>query len=214
MLRKIKLYGPLAEFLGRRVLEADVASAAEAVRFLVANFPQLESHMASQYYRVSTGETDLTQEELHYPVGQEEIRIVPVVQGAGGNAGLGIIIAGVALIALSAVTFGGSAAFAGAFSSTGLAAVGTTGVTLATGSIALFTAGALLVLGGAALLLAPVPRIDATGPNSQNDPRKSFSFSGIQQTSRQGVPVPIVYGKTLTGSVVISAGIDTVQVKA
>ena len=39
MLRKIKLYGPLAEFIGRRVLQADIATAAEAVRFLVANFP-------------------------------------------------------------------------------------------------------------------------------------------------------------------------------
>jgi predicted phage tail protein len=33
MLRKIKLYGKLAKFIGHRVLEADVATAAEAVRF-------------------------------------------------------------------------------------------------------------------------------------------------------------------------------------
>jgi predicted phage tail protein len=32
MLRKIKLYGKLAKFIGHRVLEADVATAAEAVR--------------------------------------------------------------------------------------------------------------------------------------------------------------------------------------
>ena len=35
MLRKIKLYGKLAKFIGHRVLEADVATAAEAVRFLL-----------------------------------------------------------------------------------------------------------------------------------------------------------------------------------
>jgi predicted phage tail protein len=52
------------------------------------------------------------------------------------------------------------------------------------------------------------------GSDTQDDPRKSYSFSGIQNTSRQGVPVPIVYGETLVGSVVISAGIDTVQVAA
>jgi predicted phage tail protein len=40
MLRKIKLYGKLAKFIGHRVLEADVASAAEAVRFLLANWPE------------------------------------------------------------------------------------------------------------------------------------------------------------------------------
>jgi predicted phage tail protein len=41
MLRKIKLYGKLAKFIGHRVLEADVASAAEAVRFLLANWPEV-----------------------------------------------------------------------------------------------------------------------------------------------------------------------------
>jgi predicted phage tail protein len=59
MLRKIKLYGQLAKFIGRRVLEADVATAAEAVRMLVANFPGLEQHMADQYYRVTVGTYDL-----------------------------------------------------------------------------------------------------------------------------------------------------------
>jgi predicted phage tail protein len=58
-----------------------------------------------------------------------------------------------------------------------------------------------------------VPKV-AQGADSQDDPRKSYSFSGIQNTSRQGVPVPIVYGETVVGSVVISAGIDTVQVAA
>jgi predicted phage tail protein len=52
------------------------------------------------------------------------------------------------------------------------------------------------------------------GADKQDDPRKSYSFSGIQNTSRAGTPVPIVYGETVVGSVVISAGIDTVQVAA
>jgi predicted phage tail protein len=43
MLRKIKLYGKLAKFIGHRVLEADVATAAEAVRFLLANWPEVQS---------------------------------------------------------------------------------------------------------------------------------------------------------------------------
>jgi len=200
MLRKIKLYGPLAEFIGRRVLQADIATAAEAVRFLVANFPGVEQHMADQHYRVSTGNFDLSLDELHYPAGQEEVRIVPVVVGAGGATGK--ILIGVALIALSAISFGAGTAFAGAF-----------GATAAPGSVALFGIGASLVLGGVAQLLSPVPKV-AQGVDTQSDPRKSYSFSGIQQTSRQGVPVPVVYGKTLTGSVVISAGVDTVQVKA
>ena len=211
MLRKIKLYGPLAEFIGRRVLQADIATAAEAVRFLVANFPGVEKHMADQHYRVSTGATDLTLDELHHPAGREEVRIVPVVVGAGGATGK--ILLGVALIAVSAISFGAGTAFAGAFGSTGIGATVAAGTTAAYGSVALFSIGATLVLGGVAQLLSPVPKV-AQGLDTQSDPRKSYNFSGIQQTSRQGIAVPVVYGKTLTGSVVISAGVDTVQVKA
>jgi predicted phage tail protein len=80
-------------------------------------------------------------------------------------------------------------------------------------SSVLGTIGVSLVLGGIANLLSPTPQL-SLGNDGANDPRKSYSFSGIQNTSRQGVPVPIVYGETLVGSVVISAGIDTVQVKA
>jgi predicted phage tail protein len=190
MLRKIKLYGKLAKFIGKRVLHADVATAAEAVRFLVTNWPALEQHMADQHYRVSISSYDLAEDELHDPAGSQDIKIVPVVAGAGA---VGRIIAGVALIALSFV-IPGAWAIAG----------------VALSSVA-FGIGASLVLGGVAQLLTPVPKIP-TGANGEQDPRKSYSFSGIQQTSRQGVPVPIIYGETLVGSVVVSAGVDTVQV--
>ena len=194
MMRTIRLYGRLAKFLKRRVFQAEVSSAAEAVRFLVTNFPQLEKHMAEQYYRVSVDNYDLGKDELHHPAGAE-IKIIPVVAGAGN---VGRILLGIALIALSFVSFGATGAFAG---------IGAKAV----GSGVLFSVGATLFLGGVAGLLSPVPRLQN---NTDQDPRKSYSFSGIQQTSRQGVPVNIVYGETIIGSIVISAGIDTVQVAA
>jgi len=197
MLRKIKLYGKLAKFIGHRVLEADVATAAEAVRFLLANWPELEAHMSDQHYRVSIGTYDLELEELHHPAGQAPISFVPVVAGAGAT---GRIILGALLII-------------GAFF-TGGATIGLLGLAapVAVSSVLLF-AGATLLLGGVAQLLTPTPKV-AQGADNQDDPRKSYSFSGIQNTSRQGTPVPIVYGETIVGSVVISAGIDTVQVAA
>lgn len=196
MLRRIRLYGKLAKFIGKRVLEADVETAAEAVRFLVANWPAVEKHMADQHYRVSLGGYDLAEDELHNPAGQQEIKIVPVVAGAGAT---GRIIAGVVLIA-AALLFAPGAALAG-----GLLTLGPTAVSIGVGI------GVSLVLGGVAQLLTPVPKMPQ-GANTDQDPRKSYSFSGIQNTSRQGLPVPIVYGETLVGSVVISASIDTVQV--
>lgn len=193
MLRRIKLYGPLAKFIGQRVLMADVATAAEAVRFLVANWPDVERHMGDHHYRISVGGDDLEAgaqpDQLHYPVGRGEIKIIPVVAGAGAAAR---IIAGVALVAAS-------------FLIPGSAVVLGIGVKALTATI-----GVSLALGGVAQLLTPVPQTQ----KDESDPRKSFSFSGIQNVSRPGVPVPIIYGEVLVGSVVISAGIDIAQVSA
>jgi predicted phage tail protein len=204
MLRKIKLYGKLATFIGHRVLEADVATAAEAVRFLLANWPELEAHMSDQHYRVSIGTYDIDLEELHHPAGAAPISFVPVVAGAGA---VGRIIAGVALIAL-AIALPGIGLAAGA---KGAAVI--FGTTFSSISLGIGFAGLSLALGGVAQLLTPTPKVPQ-GADKQDDPRKSYSFSGIQNTSRAGTPVPIVYGETLVGSVVISAGIDTVQVAA
>lgn len=195
MLRTIRIYGRLAKFLKRRKFEAEVSSAAEAVRFLLANFPHLEPELVKGHYRVSVGGYDLSEQELHDPAGQQEIKIVPVVAGAGA---VGRIIAGVALIALAIINPFGAAAIAG----------------VALSTIA-FGIGVSLAVGGVAQLLTPVPQtVPTTGTTTDTakDPRKSYSFSGVQNSSRQGLPVPIVYGETLVGSVVISAGIDTVQV--
>lgn len=207
MLRKIKLYGQLAKFVGHRVLQADVATAAEAVRFLVANWPKLEQHMADQHYRVSIGSYDLALDELHDPAGQLDVVIVPVIAGAGGGAGK--ILAGIALIAAAIIFAPVGAGFLGLGAN-----VAAGSFTLgATASSIIGAIGVSLVLGGVAQLLAPVPKT-AQGSDTQSDPRKTFNFSGLQNSSRSGTPVPLVFGKTLTGSVVISAGIDTVQVKA
>ena len=193
MLRRIKLYGPLAKFIGHRVLMAAVETPAEAVRYLIANWPEVQRHMAESSYRIMVGRNDLPvdtdPEQLHYPVGQDDIRIVPVVAGAGGTAR---IIAGVALVALAFA--GGAQVFGVAFAKNAL-------LFQVAGSI-----GFSLALGGIAQLLTPLPQT----PKDESDPRKSYSFSGIQNTARQGTPVPIIYGETIVGSVVISAAIDIV----
>jgi len=193
MLRKIRLYGQLAKFVGHRVLEADVATAAEAVRFLLANWPELERHMTDQHYRVHTGGDDLALEELHHPA-SGDIKIIPVIAGAGA---VGRILLGVAIIAFAIVTAGAGIAGLGlGFSASTATSIG--------------LVGASLVLGGVAQLLTPTPKTN----KDEGDPRKSFSFSGIQNTSRAGLPVPVVYGEMLVGSVVVSAGVDIVQVAA
>lgn len=203
MLRKIKLYGELAKFLGEKTLEAEVNNAAQAIRFLVVNFPKLEKHMADRYYRVLVNKWELDEKELHYPSGASDIKIVPVVGGAGGNTGQ--ILLGAALIGASFMFPG-----AGMFGTTSFlgkeAVVG--GFLTKVGTIT-SVIGASLVLNGIANMLAPVETI----PEENQDPRRSFNFSGIQNTTRAGVAVPVIYGRTMTGSVVVSANITNEQVE-
>jgi len=197
MLRKIKLYGELAKFLGQKTFEAEVNNAAQAIRFLVVNFPQLEKHMADKHYKVSVADWELTKEQLHYPNGHEEIKIIPVVGGAGGNGGLGRFLLGAAMI---------GAAFIPGLQGLSIGTFGGEAIKLST---LVGTIGATLAFQGIAQMLTPVPDI----PEREQDPRLSFNFSGIQNTSRAGVAVPVIYGQVLTGSVVISAGIETAQVE-
>jgi len=217
MLRKIKIYGSLAKFLKRRVFHADVANPAEAVRFLLANFPVLRSHMSDQYYKVLVSDRALDigdePEQLHHPIGaKEEIKIVPVMAGAG--SGVGKILAGVGLIAAAIIlgpVAGGFLGLGAGLSGTasGVAVSGLIGGAAAT---AIGAIGASLVLGGVAQLISPVPQLGVGNVGetfSNQDPRKSYNFSGIQNVSRQGVPVPIVYGETIVGSVTVSAAILT-----
>jgi predicted phage tail protein len=214
-MRVIKVYGPLAKFLGRRQFKAVVNTPAEAIRFLVANFPKLKAHMADQYYKVCADKTELDVgshlEQLHYPMAQTEcIRIIPVIAGAGGAAakiGIGIALVAAAFIIGPAV--GGFLGIgAGLGGATGAGAAGSLGLVGAGFASAIGTIGISLVLGGVAQLISPTPKI-SSGEDSTNDPRKSYSFSGIQNVARQGVPVPVVYGEMIVGSVTISAGINT-----
>jgi len=215
MLREIRVYGQLAKFLGRRKFMAAVDSAAEAVRFLLANFPQLERHMIDQHYRVSVGSYDLGENELHDPAGQQVIKITPVIVGAGGRGmGIGAIIAGVALIAASIFIPGSTALL---------------GTTFGKLSLAVGLTGASLALYGVAQVLSPTPRASALntvgginagfgggfggGGGGGSDPRDSYSFNGVQNVSRQGVPVPIIFGEVICGSVTVSAAIDVAQKK-
>jgi len=202
MLRKVKLYGKLAEFVGHEEFEVEVNSVGQAVSFLLNNFPQLEKYMSPKYYQVKVGNYDIDKDEIHYPVGKEDIHFVPAITGAG--RGFGRILLGAALIG-GAFLFPGSPLIFGKGFGASLAGAGF-------GFKAAIGIGGALVLSGVSDLLFPLPQPQDF--NSEEDPQLSFSFSGLQNTSRAGTPVPIVYGEIVTGSVVISAGIDTNQVIA
>ena len=218
MLRKLKLYGELATFVGHKEFEIQVHSLPQAISFLVNNFPEVEKYMNPKHYLVKVGNYEITENEIHDPIGQQDIHIIPVISGAGGDT-FNTILLGAALIGAS-FFFPGAGLF-GTFGSGGVAAAGTTltaaqaaagftvggtiGTLVGTGISAI---GAGLVLQGIGNILYPVE-----DPTFEDNPQISFNFSGTQNTARAGTPVPIVYGEIFTGSVVISGDVDTEAVQ-
>ena len=202
MLRKLKLYGELAKFVGHKEFEVKVHNLPQAISFLVNNFPEVEAYMNPKLYQVKIGNYEINKDEINYPIGQQDIHIVPVISGAGG--GFGRFLTGAFLIGASFFFPGaglfGTTSFLGAAAGTGI------GTAIGTGLSAI---GAGMVLQGVGEMLFPTQQ-----PTFEDNPQISFNFSGTQNTARAGTPIPIVYGEIFTGSVVISGDIDTEAVQA
>ena len=192
MLSKIKVYGRLARFLGKRTFEAQISSPTDAFKFLIANFPSLESHMMEQNYCVKVGDYEINETELDIPTGSQEIRIVPVIMGA--KKGLGRFLLGAVLIGAAIAFPGAQLGFGGFTALKGFSAFQAT-----VGNIGIY-----LALQGAAQMLTPTEELGG----GSDDP-SSFTFNGVQNTIRAGVAIPVVYGEIFTGSLVVSGGIDT-----
>ncbi|HCI88976.1 MAG TPA: hypothetical protein DHV53_10065 [Gammaproteobacteria bacterium] len=227
MLKEIRLYGYLKRLCGQRSFYASVSTAAEAVRFLLSNFPQLEGRFNTGWFTVVAGDRATEEEGLHHPTAADVFKIIPVQTGHGGDVGdffgsVGSIIAGVVLVA--AAVFLGPLGFAAAGLQSAFFGGTVAGMI---GSI-----GASLVLGGVAQLVSPVPSIGSSGSSlaglpasgtaggynstrgTELDPdEESYNFSGLNNTSKAGVPIPVVLGEMVVGSVTISAGLDTYQMK-
>jgi len=197
-LRKLTVYGRLRKFLGQSHFEVAVNNPRQAFAFLIANFPEVENHMTNQLYKVKMGDLEITEDLLEIK-GHGDIKIIPIAIGAKG-------------IALGALgVFAGSAAAAAkvGFFATALGGVVASGLT---------AIGTSMLIDGVTSLIAPTPKVpnfNASDSLSDNDPnvQANFGFNSITNTARAGVPVPIIYGEVFTGSVVISSGIDTVQVE-
>ncbi|WP_321808067.1 tail assembly protein [Burkholderia sp. BCC1993] len=107
-LRTIRLYGILGSRFGR-VHRLAVNSTAEAVRALSVVAPGFEKFMMNAKdngltFAVFNGKKNLTEDELRHPVGDEDIRIAPVITGAK-SGGLFQTILGVTLMVVG-LTFG------------------------------------------------------------------------------------------------------------
>ena len=195
-LKKIKVYGKLRKFLGKSTFEAAVNSPQQAYNFLKANFTGVEKHMSDQVYKIKMGGKVVSQDFLTMK-GEGEIHIIPVACG------------GLKRIKKFAKGVGNFFGDVGNF-------VFDNALTL---GAAFYTGGWSYVATAAGLSLAsdlltpdqPATNISAVG---DIDPsiRGSYSFSGIQNVSNSGVPIPIIYGLVFSGSIIISAGTDSTTI--
>ena len=174
---------------------AAVKSPQQAMSFLIANFEGIQKHMNDQIYKVKMGGRVITEEYLSIS-GQGDIQIIPVATGAAPIVIGGLLTAGAA--------------------TAGAVAGGVIGGALVTSLVTttLTSIGTSMLIGGITDLLSPQNPIPDTSSVSDIDPsiRGSYSFSGIQNVSASGVPIPIIYGAVFSGSIIISSGTDSTQV--
>ena len=187
-LRTIRLYGKLGTRFGR-VHRLAVNSLAEAVRALCVLLPGFERELMTSEergvaYACYLGKSNIDQELLLAPAGKEEIRLAPVIMGAK-RGGLFQVVLGVALVALA---FTNPVGFIGADY-----------------LLAVKLAGVGLALGGIAQMIAPTQQGLGVADRPENKP--SYNFNGPVNTTAQGNPIPLGYGRKIVGSSVVSAGI-------
>ena len=187
---KLTIYGRLRKFIGQSSFEIKANSAKEAFSFLVNNFKGVREHMKDQEYCVMAGDLRLTDQLLDMQT-ESDIKIVPVVHGEF----LPFLLAGAA--------FG--AAQIGA-----IAGISILGTSLTLGSV-LTTVGTSFLIQGVTDLITPDPKPFQV--SRQEDPQDpSYTFTGLLNNTKQGVPINIIYGETLVGSTVVSSSVDTFQV--
>ena len=164
-----------------REFELDVQTPAEAVRALSSQVKGFRAYLHAHQqdaFKVFVGGRN-SSEELGFPCSDKEIiRIAPVIQGAGAA---GRIVLGVVMLVV-AYFVPPLAAYLGPM-------------------------GMSMILGGVVQLLSPTPKTDSGMDSESVENRPSYNFNGPVNTTAQGHPVPLAYGKVICGSAVISAGL-------
>lgn len=206
MLIQVKLLGDLGQKFGRNY-EFVADSPRDVISALsnqLAGFKQYlcEAHEKNVAFKLVDDDPEgMAYENAVMPC--KRLIIAPMVMGGGAT---GKILLGIGLIALSFVSFG-----AGAFAGVGgLAATSTAAAVpafTAAGSMILFKLGATLLFTGIAELLTPTPK--------DGGREESFLFDQAAETTVQGTPVPLVYGRYLaTSPALVSSSVTTYQVPA
>lgn len=185
-LTTIRLNGELGKKFGR-VHKFAVNSVAEAVRFMSAVIPGFQQELMNSQdrgvtYAVFVGKQNINEDQIESRANGKTIKIAPVIRGSKRAGAFQTILGTVLVIVGAVLTAFGYGEF----------------------GVPIMKFGGLMAAGGVIQLLSPQQNI-----SSKNNPANgtSYNFSGPENTTAQGNPVPLLYGEMIVGSAVISAGI-------
>ncbi|MFN3312801.1 MAG: hypothetical protein ACK46Q_04970 [Hyphomonas sp.] len=192
-MRDIHLHGALGVQFGKHHRFA-VETVPEVFEALRVNFPGFVAAIRNGFYRIVLGKTKtngmaLREDQLvGLSIGARAVHIVPTVAGRK-RGGIGKVIAGIALVGLSAGAFGAMPILSSSLW-TGGATIGQMAGNM----------GVAMTLGGVATMIAP--------EQASGDDKKSFTMSGPTSEVKEGGIVPIVYGEVITGGYMISGAVE------
>lgn len=196
----VRFYGSLKQFGSE--FNLDCKTPAEVVHALTSQIPKLRQFIQQGLFTVRVGREYLDNRYLEQGLNQHlkdeaTVHFTLVLKGSK-KAGLFQTIAGAVMVVVGAVTSwaGGSA---------------------------LVVAGIGLMAGGAAQMLTKMPTMrgvtqtGAVKPEStkskQEEKKQSTSFSNLSNMVAQGKSMPLAYGLIRTGTLVISQGVETMDVE-
>lgn len=190
----VRFYGSLKQFGSE--FRLDCQTPAEVIHALTSQIPKLRQFIQQGLFTVRVGRDYFDNRYLEKGLSQKlkddaTVHFTPTLKGSK-RGGLFGVITGVALIA-------------------GALALGPLGFSVIGANAAWMVGGlgASLLLGGIAQMLTKMPEMKL---GSEKEKKQSTSFTNLSNMAAQGRIVPLAYGRIRVGSLIISQGIETMDV--
>ena len=191
----VRFYGSLKQFGSE--FRLDCKTPAEVIQALTSQIPKLRQFIQQGLFIVRVGRDYFDNRYLEKGLNQHlkedaTVHFTPTLKGSK-RGGLFGVITGVALIA-GALALG----------PLGLGVIGANAAWMVGGL------GASMLLGGVAQMLTKMPSM-STGKDAEK--KQSTSFSNLSNMAAQGRPIPLAYGLIRVGSLIISQGVETMDIE-
>lgn len=191
----VRFYGSLKQFGSD--FRLDCKTPAEVIHALTSQIPKLRQFIQQGLFTVRVGRDYFDNRYIEKGLSQKlkddsTVHFTPTLKGSK-RGGLFGVITGVALIA-------------------GALALGPLGFSVIGANAAWIVGGlgASMLLGGVAQMLTKMPSM-STGRDAEK--KQSTSFSNLSNMAAQGRPMPLAYGRIRVGSLIISQGVETMDIE-